>query len=180
MKKLFVLLMVLSTSVFYAQNFSEGSSAVNVGIGFASYVGTGTGYSTTIPPIEGQYEYFVTDQISVGGFFGYTAAEYRAVDWTGNDKYKYSYMIFGALGNYHFYDNDKFDAYGGLKLGYNNVSSKYTGVDQSGVYLSETSSSGMLFGAQIGGRYFFTENIAGHLELGYGISAVKVGVTFKL
>ena len=176
MKKLLVLLMVLTTSVFYAQNFSEGSSVVNLGIGFASYVGSGTGYKTTVPPVEAQYEYFVTDQISVGGFIGYTSSEFTVL----NDvKYSYSYLMFGGLGNYHFYDKDKFDAYAGLKIGYNNVSAKLKGIEDSQLTFA-TDASGILYGAQIGGRYFFTDNIAGHLELGYGISAVKVGVSIKL
>ncbi len=88
--------------------------------------------------------------------------------------------MFGALGNYHFYDNDKFDAYGGLRLGYDHGSVKSVGVSDDYISVIEGSGSSVLFGAQIGGRYFFTETIAGHLELGYGISAVKVGVTFKL
>jgi len=173
-----------------AQALVQGNSLVNVGMGFGSYIGTGTGYTTTFPPLYGGYEYMINDNITVGIFASYTASEYKysmpTYDETrgvGTDvwKWKFSYLNAGVLGNYHFVNNDQFDAYGGLKLGYTNVSSKFDSSNDETNSIFKTlnlATSGVLFGAQVGARYFFSEHIAVNLELGYGVAVASGGLTF--
>jgi hypothetical protein len=39
---------------------------------------------------------------------------------------------------------------------------------------------GFAFGAFVGGRYMFSEKVGGFAELGYNISWLSLGATFKL
>jgi hypothetical protein len=39
--------------------------------------------------------------------------------------------------------------------------------------------SAILYGAHLGARYYFTDNIGAHAELGYGISVLTLGASFK-
>ena len=178
---------VLCTISLFAQNYSKGDSQINLGIGFSGYYGTSSIYSTKIPPIELQYENFISDKISIGGFVGYSSSTYEInyASYPGNYKSTGStnYLMFGGMGNYHFIDQDKFNAYAGAKLGYINVSSNddstYANEYFSQDYSGSLDTSGLLFGAHLGGRYFVSENIALNAELGYGIALIKVGVSFN-
>lgn len=186
MKKIILLTTIILSSfaTINAQQLSEGNSMINLGIGLGSYFTSGTGYNTTIPPVEGAYEYMITENISVGGFAGAYGAKYETnYDIAYNFSSKFSYFYGGAIGNFHFVNTDKFNAYGGVKLGYVNAS---TSTDSNDDYLDELletldyTDSGVIYGVQLGGRYFVSEKLAINAELGYGISTVKIGVTFKI
>ena len=191
MKKLILTfaIVVLGWQFTNAQALEQGNSLINVGMGFGSYMGSGNGYQTTFPPLYGSYEYMINDNISVGAFASYTASEYKYTfpnmeGGTGSVddyKWKFSYLNAGALGNYHFVNNDQIDVYGGLKLGYTNVSSKFNSSNDESNNIFKTlnlASSGVLFGAQVGARYFFSEHIAVNVELGYGVAVASGGLTF--
>ncbi len=57
-------------------------------------------------------------------------------------------MLFGGQGNYHFVNNDQFDVYAGLRLGYVNISADQVGGSE---FQTRAEASGVLLGAQIGG-----------------------------
>ena len=59
-------------------------------------------------------------------------------------------------------------------LGYNIVSAKVTGLGAA------ASSSGLAYSGFVGGRYYFSEKLAAFAEIGYGISVLTFGVSFKL
>lgn len=186
MKKIILLTTIILSSIatINAQQLSEGNSMINLGIGLGSNFASGTGYNTTIPPIEGTYEYMITENISVGVFAGAYGSEYETnFDLAYNFSSKFSYVHGGALGNYHFVNDDKFNAYAGIKLGYVSVS---TSTDSNDDYLNELlktldyTDSGIIYGVQLGGRYFISEKFAINAELGYGVSTLKIGVTFKI
>lgn len=186
MKKIIILTaFIISTfTTINAQQLNEENSMINIGVGLSSYFASGTGYSTTLPPVEGSYEYMITENISIGGFVGVFSSEYGTnFDLAYNFSSKFSYIHAGGLGNYHFVNDDKFNAYVGARLGYVNVS---TSSDSNDNELDDLlndldyTASGLLYGIQLGGRYFISEKIAINAELGYGISVLKVGVTFKI
>ena len=62
-------------------------------------------------------------------------------------------------------------------LSYNLVSSSWSGEAIPGV---KAASSDIGITAYLGARYFFTESEVPSPELGYGISNLNLGVTFKL
>jgi len=169
MKK-FILIIAIALGSFEiasAQSFTKDSKLLNLGVGF------GDGYTTGavgIPPISVSFEKGITDKISVGGIAGYAASKYEAYGF----KSEYSYTLIGVRGSYHAYTTDKIDAYGGAILGYNIVSAKVTGIGAA------ASASGLAYSGFVGGRYLFTEKLAAFAEVGFGISAITLGVTLNL
>lgn len=187
MKNLFFLILfaasLLSTNQVNAQtitagnpNFSKGQWDVNAGVGLIrTFYGSHRG---VVPPVSVSAEVGVTDNISVGGYIGYTSTKDRFGFLDDFDVVKYSFLIIGARGSYHFNVWDKMDTYGGLMLGYAVASAKW---DSSNPYLEDASfaASGLSLSAYIGGRYDINENIGAFAEIGYGISVLTLGATMK-
>ncbi len=86
--------------------------------------------------------------------------------------WNYSSIIVGARAALHYQFIDMLDTYTGLMLGYNVVSSKSFG-DFGGVTTS-AAGSGIAYSWFLGGRYYFSDNFAGMLELGYGIAYLNL------
>jgi hypothetical protein len=196
MKKIILALLLLPL-LSAAQSFKTGQLALNLGVGFGTtFIGSGT--YNRIPPISASLDYGLTDQISLGGYFGFSGASWR---WTGSDYcnngngvgggfyayediYRYRYYIFGVRGAYHFaefIDNDKVDLYLGLMLGFNAATSKFTTTSPCPrpAYVFN-SGGGFIFSAFAGCRYRFTEQFGAFAELGYGIAVLNIGLNVKL
>ncbi|MFA4948901.1 MAG: hypothetical protein WC674_10410 [Candidatus Krumholzibacteriia bacterium] len=174
MRKIALLLVVaavvcLSASTGYAQ-YEKGKSFLGPRLGIGAH---GSGIV-----LGGGYEYGVTDVISVGGL-----VDYYTWSTTGWGIYggKYTYIIVGAQGNYHFgkalkWDN-KIDPFAGLVLGYEHVSWSWD--KDPGSILWSASASGIILGGQAGIRYFMTPKVALYGQGGFGITFLKAGVDFK-
>ena len=177
MKSLFtaLLVLVLAASLF-ADPFNKGDKIAQVGIGygFAFYTGSGG-----IPPISLGFQYGLEKKISIGGIIGYTSSTEKWGWHNDNWEWKYTYIIIGARGEYHFLeDSENIDAYAGLTLGYYIVSvTTPAGYNDFGY---STGASSALFGAHVGARYYFSPKFAAFGELGYGVGYITVGVAFKL
>jgi hypothetical protein len=179
-------ILISFTTTLQAQLFSKDQRFINAGIGLGSaYYYSGS--TTTIPPVHASYEVGVTDKIGVGGLIGYTASGINE-NFLGNGAYswQFSYLVLGARGAYHFLNNDKADVYAGLMLGYNVARAKFQTSDPDirELYnegtIRNVSAGGFTFGAYVGGRYMFSEKVGGFAELGYNISWLSLGATFKL
>ncbi|PKP53661.1 MAG: hypothetical protein CVT92_02770 [Bacteroidetes bacterium HGW-Bacteroidetes-1] len=172
-------LMIAGTMQAQENMFGKDDKVVNLGIGLLSGFYSGSFYSSKTPPISISFEQGIKDgvldvgSIGVGGYLGYTSAkwEYLGFGW------KVSNFIIGARGSFHYPLVDKLDTYAGVLLGYNVVTSKETGNLLGGNYSG--SSSGVIFSGYVGGRYYFTDNIAAMVELGTGIAYFNIGVAFK-
>ncbi|MFV0536308.1 MAG: outer membrane beta-barrel protein [Dysgonomonas sp.] len=179
-KKLLVLacLLVNITLVSAQDIFKQGDKVLNIGIGFGNTLYTGSGYSTKIPPISASLDVCIKDNLfdeksslGVGGFIGYASSEYKIFDY----KHKYSDFILGARGTLNYQFVEKLDTYAGLALGYDIVSAS-----SSGTYADySASASGLTFGIFAGARYYFTDQLAGMVELGYDIAVAKIGIAYK-
>ena len=184
MKKLtslfLVLFMVISFSYAQDMRFASGDKVVNLGIGLGSRLYTGSGYKGTIPPISISFEKGIKDNvlekgvIGIGGYLGYSSYKWEYFEWG----YKYTNIIIGARGNFHYPLLDNFDTYVGILLGYNIVNAKEFG-DTPG-YSYNVSAGGVVWSGYIGGRYYFSDSLAGLIELGSGISYLTLGVAIKL
>jgi len=177
MLALFVVLVLLATGVAVGQNaYMKGNNAIHAGIGFGM---AGVYGSSTLPPITVGYEYGFEEKISLGGVLGYSGSKET---FGGFGEWTYTYIIIGARGGYHFLENNPdLDAYAGLMLGYNIVSSSASTVNTGfGSFSASASGSYMIFGIYGGARYYFNPNLAVYGELGYGLGFFNVGVAYKL
>ena len=183
MKKLSLLCALFFIAIASAQ-FEKGDMVANFGIGVGSYYASGSGYSTKIPPIELSGEYFILENISIGGFIGGSKSELevKVPRQSDYETFSYSYFNIGAIGNYHFLNQEKLDVYAGARLGYVGLKLKYDDDEFDSDFDIDglgARSSGILAGAHVGGRYFFNEQFAANAELGYGIAILKIGISYK-
>ena len=187
MKKQILLIcaLVVTLNLANAQEslFSQGDKVINIGLGLGTTLYSGTGYSSTIPPISLSAEFGVKDEfigkanLGIGGYLGIAGSEYKFSMLGSEYGWKYTYIIVGARGVLHYPLVDKLDTYGGLQLGYNVVSASEFGNVPNGI---SASSGGVGFAGFIGARYYFTEKIGAMAELGYGISYLNIGLAIKL
>ncbi len=176
-KSIFIFIAVFMTTLTYAQPFQQGTTAANLGIGLGTALG---GLGKARPAISasldhGMWEVGGPGVISLGGYVGNTGYKYTAPGYTA----KWNYIVVGARGAYHyngFTNMPKLDTYGGLMLGYNIVS--YS-VDGNDLGMGNSYGSGLGLTAFLGGRWFFSERVGAYAELGYGVSVLNVGATFK-
>ncbi len=183
MKKIILLFVVVvfSMTQLSAQKstFGLGDKVLNLGIGFGSGLYSGPGNTSSIPPLSASFEVGVKDNviekgsIGVGGFVGYTAYKWENMSWG----YKYTNLIIGARGAFHYPLLEQLDTYTGLTLGYNFVSAKEFGA--AGTFPYNKSGSGLSFAWFVGGRYYFNEKFGAMAELGVGITYLNLGVSMK-
>ena len=177
MKKLFLTAIAsfLLTTLILAQegnSFEKGVSDINIGVGIGNlYWGSGFSNSLGVNPTA-SYEYGVTDRISIGGNISYSAAKFSS----GGYEIKYSGILIGPRGAYHFATSPKFDPYVGATLGYVIVSV----TDNSGGSFGGAKASGVGLGAFLGARYFPSSSFGFHAEIGYtSFSFLTAGISFK-
>ena len=170
----------LSQLVAQESTFEKGSSVLNLGIGLGNNYYSGSFYSTQVPPISASYEVGIADNIlekgviGIGGYFGYSSYKWHYLGWG----WRYSNLVIGARGTFHYPLVNKLDTYGGLLLGYNIVTAKEFGNSVPG-YSYSASASRIAYSLFIGGRYYFTDKFAVMAELGYGITYLNLGVALK-
>ncbi len=160
MKRFIVLVLIMASSFTSAQVIGKGGMQANAGLCFSS-IGV---------PIYAGVEYGISEEMTLGGFLGFTSSEgygYR-LNWFG----------FGGILNYHLNHllqlPDVVDVYGGATLYYERYSYSFHTI-------RDPYSSGPALTIQLGGRYFFTKNIAGNLELAAGTGnfmGAKIGATY--
>lgn len=184
MKKFLLVLLVagLSMTQLLAQEstFKQGDKVLNLGIGIGSTFYSGTGYKAGIPPISASLEFGVKDgvldkgTIGIGGYLGYSSHKWEYSGWG----WKYTNIILGVRGVFHYPLVNKLDTYTGLLLGYNIATSKEFGTAVFG-YNYSASSGGVAYAWFVGGRYYFSDSFAVMAELGYGITYLNLGVALK-
>jgi outer membrane immunogenic protein len=165
MKTLFLTLMlVVMTSFVFAQSpIPRGTTQLNAGIGLSSW---------GVPVYVG-LDFGVGKDISLGGEISFRSYH---EDWLDN---RYNHSVIGISGNANYHFNrilkipSNWDFYLGLNVGFYSWRSPndYPGHHTSGVGL----------GAQIGGRYYFTDRFGINLEAGGGnaFSEGKFGISLK-
>lgn len=163
-----VIALVLFTSTASAQ-YEAGRNYLGPSIGFA--------FLGSTPDFGVSYEYGLILQnfglVGIGGLFRY---------WGYSDVYwKYSNILIGAQGNYHFIISDsKLDPYVGLVLAYDAGSVSWNG--PYGEHFASPTYGGMWLAAQGGARYWIspTISITGRIGFGtLGYSGLDFGVDFK-
>jgi outer membrane immunogenic protein len=164
-KQILTIILVLASSAIFAQSpLPKGKAQLNAGVGF----------STWGVPVYLGFDYGVHPDISIGA-----ELSYRGYSDNWHD-HNYRHTVIGFLGNANYHFNtvlnipSNWDFYAGLNLGFYSWKSPN---DYEGSH-----TSGLGLGAQIGGRYFFTNKVGVNLEFGGGnaFSGGKFGLTIKL
>ena len=165
-----------------AQEFQKNSDVLNFGIGFGSAL-YGSGFNMTLPPISVSYEKGIVDglidgngSIGVGGYAGIAGSKYSYHGFYHDYTTRYTYFVLGARGAFHYHFLNNLDAYAGLMLGFNVVSSTVSGNTPVNYSASDGGFTGSFF---VGGRYYFNPQWAAMLEFGYGVSFVNIGVAYR-
>lgn len=163
---LFLTACILSTPSAFAQHaFEKGAMILQPGIGYGL---DGTTGALEIPPVSLGLEFGASEEWSIGGYAGYAASR---------DFFQYSYFIFGGRLSYHIEtESERLDPYAGVMLGYNAVTVSVEGFGQP----ISASASAVLYGGQLGVRYYLSPAVGLFAEAGYGIGYLTAGLSFKL
>ncbi len=191
--------LVLSFFMVNAQNTEQGDKILNLGVGLGNnYTIGGTGFTNSIPPLSVSFEYIIKDglfsdgkgALGVGAYAQYMNYNYSVTNNPGigdginnasvlksamasptMSDWKYNKFILGPRGYFHYSFLDKLDTYTGLMLGLD-----YVGWGSKGDNYNNTA---FIWSWFLGGRYYFNDNLAAMLELGYGATYVNIGIAFK-
>ena len=191
MKKAIILLAIvfaISAHSLKAQTYAKGTNVISAGIGLGSSI-AGYTYGSQSPAISLQFERGLWEAgpgvISLGGYLGFKGYKYSYNDGLG-DSYsqKWNYTIVGVRGAYHLtgLKVDKLDPYAGLMLSYNHLGYSVSYSNGAGSYQGAGSGSygsAIEFSAFVGARYFFAGSLGAYAELGFGVSNLNLGLTYK-
>jgi hypothetical protein len=182
MKKLIFLFVAMAFSLtqLLAQEstFAKGDKVLNLGIGFGGRY-TGTGMTTSVPPLSASFEVGVKDgvlekgSIGIGGMLAYSAHKWEYAGWG----WKYTSIVIGARGTFHYPLVDKLDTYTGLLIGYDISTANEFGIASG--YDYDSSFGGFTYAWFVGARYYFSDAFAAFAELGVGVTIFNVGVALK-
>jgi hypothetical protein len=162
-----------------------GDKFVNLGLGLGSVRYTGTGYRGTIPPLSISYESIIRDEIlekgyiGIGAYLGFSSYKWTYSFWGEDWGYRYTNIIPGARGSFHYPVIEKLDTYTGVMLGYEIISSRTIGTIDPG-YNYRANASGFVWSWYAGGRYFISDRFILMGEIGYGITYLNIGIALNL
>lgn len=169
--------------------YTKGKSVISVGYGVVNiwsyFLKNALAYPensykvSSMGPFALTYDYGLSKHISAGIAIGYSVTNGK-FDQFG---YKFTEKLTGftvlARSNYHFFiKGNKFDPYVGAGLGF--FKFNYSN-DSPGIVNTKVPGS-FGYSAQLGTRYYFSELLGLHAELGYvgtGGSLGELGVSFK-
>ena len=187
---LICLCLLLLGTVLSAQS-PAGSFTLSAGIGIIpTYIGKTT--HTDIPALSFQAGYRISNSFSLNGYFGYTAA-------TADPKLTFDGILskvsnkttmFGLKAQLHRNFTDKIEIYGGSLLGYASFKRSETDMhsgekvvrtpDQPTPYDPDAPQGRFIYSGFVGGKYWLTPKMSAYTEVGFGISLVNLGFSFRL
>lgn len=184
--------------------FKVGGSAINLGVGvgntlsynnyYGGYYG-GFGYvgpsAAFTPAFTASYEYGIAHVgigiIGAGMEFGFQGTHATYIDGPYySEKQRWTTLAFSPRATYHFdvINKNRLDIYAVVQLNIyaNGYSDKVTDYNNNNVLVTTTNSHsgvGVRPGIMAGIRYFVTPHFGFFSELGYDISIIKAGISFK-
>ena len=177
-KIFFIIILFLIPSFLFSQ-FSVNKHILGPSVGF-SFLGSAVQFGLN-------HEYSMSleelgiDQggiLGIGGVIRYWSYSENFV----NVSWDYTDILFGVQANYHFYmSDDKIDPWFGLILAYDFGSSEAE-IKTPGFRVGDESHDGVWLGANAGIRYWFAENMAVNMRIGFGTlsyGAIDIGFDYK-
>lgn len=185
---------ISSTSLLTAQSshsVASGRISISTGIGLApTYYKAGE--TTGLPPLTFKLGVDLTKQFSLAAFAGYSSVT------TGEKSFSQDFgsylvnktMVVGLRAETKKVFSKKFEVYGGAMLGYHHSDVKeydsethvlaVRASDAATPFDPNAPKGKMVYSAFMGANYRFAKKIGAYCELGYGISLVNAGLTFRL
>ena len=178
--------------------FDESTHIINLGFGFGGVnyysINTGTGYNyRRTPAISLSYEQpwkkkLGPGYLGIGAYLGFQNARYRYDDvFYGGGKYYYehnwNYFMVAARGAYHWdvLNSKNAEVYAGVVIGLRFQTYSYNTNDPD-PYTDYRLSNSAVYPAYslfAGARWYFAKRVAVFGEVGYGISYLTAGLSFK-
>jgi opacity protein-like surface antigen len=154
----------------------------------AAYANSGSELDLTTGgagPFGFRFEYLVTDKVGLGLDMSYTSSSVSFNDASTGTIYNYDFSTSrtGVLVcfNYHFLDNDEFDLFSTVGIGYAKRNFDFTSTEPGYQPISVESLIPVGVKAGLGMRYFFTDNIGANLQFAFGPGGlINAGLSFKL
>ncbi|MEA2042182.1 MAG: hypothetical protein U9N85_06470 [Bacteroidota bacterium] len=180
-KKSLILLIVVFTTISFSygqQAFNRNDQAVNLGLGFGWRYHPKNNFapmpSFNIAYEAGVYEFPGVGVITAGGLLEYRHTRYE----DKGDIYYWNSTAVTVRGAFHLgmLNTSKFDIYGGFMMGpiFNSYHNTDLADDDWGYNRAY-----YVFDAFLGGRIMMSDKFGIFTEMGYGISYLKLGATFK-
>jgi hypothetical protein len=165
-------LMVTISSQSYAQyQVGKNTGSLSVGVGGGGLTGTGA------IPISAEFNFLNFEKNIHAGLFASYSSTSENFDFGYSGKWKYTYIVIAAQGNWHFMPGEKLDPFAGVSLGYRIASVSWSWSGAAGPYSpSSASASDIFFSAQAGLNYWFSEKWAVQVRVGY-FPYASIGVT---
>ncbi len=179
--------------------FDENTHIINLGLGFGGgnyYHGAyGGSYSANrSPAFSLSYEQSLKKRIGpgyigVGAYAGFQTARYRYNYYNDNNgnyyyyEHKYNYTMIAARGAYHWdvLNSKKAEVYAGAVIGVRIQTYTYTSNDPDPKYYNRLNEGAAYpaYSLFAGARWYFAGHVALFGEVGYGISYLTGGISFK-
>ncbi len=184
-------LLILSATSMNAQNIriKKGDIQISASVGLLPTFLADKGH-TNIPPLSLKAAFFVSDKFSVEAYTAFSSTETgvqtypdHSVNQTKND-----FLLVGSRGAVHTFKFKNWDIYGGLMLGYNIPMVKTTTTYPEGPIkegeltpsFHREAKNNFTYSGFVGATYFVKKNLGITGEVGYGISIINVGISYKL
>lgn len=184
---------IISISTSFGQVFQKGTRVLNLGLGLGGNVYyLNSGYNSTpyfnLSFDYGVYNFSDVDNLSlgIGGYFGYKNVWNRWNTWwydkngnlhlSGGFRENWNYFSFGIRPTIHYSFDNNFQVYGGFQFGYVLVSYSNTNPN---FYYTESYGSRLGIGMLVAARYMFSKSFGAYGELGFGMTYLNLGVSFK-
>jgi hypothetical protein len=190
---------ILKANESQGKVFDENTRLINLGVGFGSgyysSYGLGSGYVYhSTPALSLSYEQAYPKKLGpgflgVGIYLGYqhASSRFNGYYYKGDQFYyehNWNYYVAAARGVYHWdvLNTKNAEVYGGMIVGFriSTYSYKTNNTDPDAkLYQRHDSGISPVASLLAGARWYFVSNVALFGEVGYGISYIKGGFTFK-
>jgi hypothetical protein len=166
--------------------FGKNYFDINAGIGIGKRINNDPSFETKISKNGISFDYGIIDDIvpgviGIGAAYGFSSFEQIVNSSRDPYGYKYETHIFGIRGTYFhkkkiIYNMDTYFVSMIHYVKYNKTEVGHLPINTNLKEINDT----MEFSILIGARFFFQQDLAVFTELGYGITYLNLGLTYRI
>jgi hypothetical protein len=185
----FLILTFAFTTISQAQitRFEKGDLDISAGVGLIPTFAADGG-NTLVPPLSLRLDYRPAENFSIGAYAAFSSTETKYFDLPDDNlsQWQNDFFIVGLRGAAHGSRFENWDIYGGFMVGYNiasvsnDVIAEEETKSEEGPSFRRPAENNFTFSGFVGATYFPKKNLGIFGELGYCISILNFGVTYKI